>query len=276
MDFINSENIGLLLATLGAGVLASYVAGLFGIGGGVVLVPALLTILPYFGASHDIVMHAAVGTTLSLNAPATLMAARKQYQLGNLELNLFRFWIGPVLGGVVLGAFLINYFSTEILKIFFTVYLILVTLVGVFEKNKSRIGEGYPKGWGKYPVGFLIGTTSVLLGIGGGSFTVPYLKFWDYPLKKAIALSTATSFFIGLSGAIGLILDGWGKVGRPPFSLGYVFLPAFLLLTPVAMLISPWGARSAHALSERTLKWLFTGFLGLMTAYMLIRLFWVS
>jgi len=272
MSLLTLQNTYLFLGMLGTGVLAGFSSGLFGIGGGIVLVPAFLTLLPYFGANPSVVMHLSVGTCLILIVPAALMASRKQYQMGKLDLKILKVWIPPVLVGVLVGVLIINYISTRALKIIFTSYLFAVTLYSVYHPASSPGPESFPKGPLRSLVGFFIGGLSVLLGIGGGTFTVPYYKFCGYPLKKSIALSSATSFFIGLGGGLGTIADGWSIAGRPPYSLGYIFLPAFLLLTPVVMFFAPLGSRAANAVSDKTLKWIYTAFLATVTAYMLYRL----
>jgi len=121
-------------------------------------------------------------------------------------------------------------------------------------------------------VGFFIGGFSVLLGIGGGTFTVPYYKFSGYPLKKAIALSTATSLFIGTAGAIGTMVDGWGLAHRAPYSIGFVHIPSFLILTPFMIVMAPLGSRTANHLPDRALKWVYAAFLASVTGYMLYRI----
>jgi uncharacterized membrane protein YfcA len=265
--------IWFLLILLAAGVVAGFTSGLFGIGGGVVLVPALMTILPLFHTTEGVVMHMAVGTSLALILPGSAMAARKQFQMGNLDLKLLFFWVRTVILGVIAGSILINFISTEELKIYFAIYLLCVTLYSLLQPKPQSAGERVPARSLMGIAGFIVGGLSVLLGIGGGTFTVPFFNFSHYPLKKAIALSTATGLFIGLGGTVGVLLDGWGDPGRTPYSWGFVNIPAFILLTPGMMIFSPLGARSANHLPNRPLKALFIGFFALMTCYMFWKVF---
>ena len=107
-----------------------------------------------------------------------------------------------------------------------------------------------------------------MLGIGGGTFAVPFYRFFHYPLKRAIALSSATGGLIGLGGAIGAVVTGWGVAGRPPHSLGYVSVAAFVILAPCMMIFSPLGVKTGNALPERLLNRVYVGFLAVMTLYM--------
>jgi uncharacterized protein len=258
---------------LAAGMVAGFSSGLFGIGGGIVLVPTLMTVLPFFHAAPNLVMHMAVGTSLALIFPGSLMASRKQFQLGNLNLDLFFFWIQMVILGIMVGSILINFISNEALKIYFAVYLLGVTLYAIFQKEPPLGVEKIPSRSLMRLAGFLVGVLSVLLGIGGGTFTVPFFHFSHYPLKKAIALSSATGVVISLAGVVGVILGGWGKSGLPRYSLGYLHLPAFLFLTPGMMFFAPLGARAAHKLPMKPLKIFYIGFLALMTGYMFWKAF---
>jgi len=257
-----------LLILVAVGVLGGYVAGLFGIGGGFVLVPAFVTVFPYFGTSHAVLMHAAVGTCLALIVPGAVMSARKQHEQGNLDLQVLRSWLPPVCAGIVIGALLMRVFPTMALKLLFVAFLLCATVYAILNRDREGEEEGVPRGVVKNAGGFLIGALSVMLGIGGGTFSVPFYRFFHYPLKRAIALSSATGAFIGLGGAIGAISAGWGVAGLPPHSLGYVSISAFLILTPCMMIFSPLGAKTGNALSERLLKRIYIGFLATMTVYM--------
>jgi uncharacterized membrane protein YfcA len=183
-------------------------------------------------------------------------------------LNLLFFWVRTVILGIIAGSILLNFISTEELKIYFSIYLLCVTLYSIFQPESKLNGEGTPPRFLMRIAGFFVGGISVLLGIGGGTFTVPFFKFSQYPLKKAIALSTATSLVVGFGGTIGVLLSGLGAPGRTPYSWGFVNIPAFILLTPGMMIFSPLGARTANHLPNRSLKALYISFFALMTLYM--------
>ncbi len=269
MEFLNSSYVWILPVICFIGVFAGYSAGLFGIGGGVVMVPALLTLLPYVHASDSVVMHMAVGTSLALIVPGAIAASAKQYQLGNLEIGLLKSWVPPVIVGVIAAAILFNFIPTRGLKIIFTVYLFAATAYGVWQKPPPAGHAGCPSVLMQSVAGFFVGSLSLLLGIGGGTFTVPFFKFSHYPLKRAIALSSATSLFIGSLGALATVADGWGLAGRPPYSVGFINIPALLAGTPTVLFFAPRGAKRAHEFSDGILKKLYIGFLGVMALYML-------
>ena len=256
------------LALIAVGVVGGYVAGLFGIGGGVVLVPAFVTVFPYFGTSHDVLMHSAVATCLALIVPGAVMSTRKQHQQGNLDVTLLRSWLPPITIGMVIGVLLMRSVPTTALKLLFVVFLFSATIYAIVKKDSRSGGEGVPPPVPRTIGGVLTGALSVMLGIGGGTLSVPFYRFYNYPLKRAIALSSATGGVIGLGGAIGAIVTGWGVAGRPPHSLGYVNVAAFLILTPCMMIFSPLGSKTGNALPERLLNHIYIGFLAAITAYM--------
>ena len=262
------DHLHFALILIAVGILGAYVAGLFGIGGGIVLVPAFVTIFPHFGAAHAVIMHTAVGTCLALIVPGAIMSARRQHEQGNLDLALLRSWLPGICAGIVVGSLLMSLFPTTALKLFFVVFLLSATIYASIKRDRTGPGESVPPRVARTIAGPLIGALSVMLGIGGGTFTVPFYRFYRYPLKRAIALSSATGAFIGLGGAIGAICAGWGVDGRPPPSLGYVAITPFLIITPCMMIFAPLGSRSANALPEKLLKRVYVFFLAGMTIYM--------
>lgn len=273
MDFLTASprDVMAILAVVVAGFAAGYAAGLFGIGGGVVLVPVLLTVLPYFHTTQDVVMHCAVGTCLALVVPSAIMASRKQHRLGNLDLVFLRAWSVPVAVGVVCGVILLSIVSTHVLKIVFTAYILGCTVYAALKRNGEAAEGPLANRLVLAGGGVVIGGLSVLLGIGGGTFTVPFLSVLKHPLKKAIASASATGLVIGIGGTIGAIITGWNVAGRTPYSLGFVNVPAFVVLAPIVGLMAPFGSQAASAMSERTLKWVYTAFLATIGAYMLYK-----
>lgn len=269
-----SENLVLYVSVLVvAGVATGYVAGLFGIGGGVILVPTFLTLFPYLGASPDVVMHCAVGTCLALVVPAALMSTRKQHALGNIEGRILLTWLPWIALGTLAGVLTVHLLQTRDLKIVFTVYLFL-SAIYIAARKASEGGEpGEPPTVAKALGGLVIGDLSVWLGLGGGAFAVPYLRAFHYPIKKSIAVSSATGLVIGAGGALGAIIHGWGASGRPPHSLGYVDGLAFAVVAPIVMVIAPLGARTASRTSETALKWIYVALLLGIAAYMATRVF---
>lgn len=262
----------ILLALLLVCAVAGYASGLFGIGGGVVTVPALMTLLPYWKTSPEVLMHLSVGTSLALILPGGSAATWKQYQLGNLDLSILKTWLPPVIFGVVLGGLVFSEIPSDSLKIFFLIYLICATIYAWYQKPLTGSHSRIPRVALQRMVGMAIGGISLLLGIGGGTFTVPFFKFCHYPMIRAIAISSATSLVLGIVGTAAVIVDGWGISGRAPYSLGFVNLPAFLVGTPTMLIFAPLGARQAHRFGEAVLKKIYVGFLALMAVYMFVKM----
>ena len=250
-----------VLSLICAGAVAGFASGLFGIGGGVILVPTFLVLFPRFGASHDVVMHSAVGTCLALAVPASASSARKHRMLGNIDGAMLRSWLPWVALGTVVGAATIEFLHTRDLKIIFTLYM-CATVIYVATRSASESDHGGPPpAIAQALGGTVIANLSVWLGLGGGTFTVPYLRAFHYPMKKAIAISSASGVLIGLGGALGAIVHGWGGDGRAPFSLGYVNGLAFLVVAPLMLLLAPLGARAATRAPDRVLKWIYVALL---------------
>ena len=143
-ELVSQGHIYFVLILIVVGVFGGYVAGLFGIGGGVVLVPTFVTLFPYFGTSHAVLMHAAVGTCLALIVPGALMSTRKQHQQGNLDLGVLRSWLPAVCVGIVVGALLMGAIPTTVLKVFFVAFLLFSTIYALVEKNGSDTEGGLP------------------------------------------------------------------------------------------------------------------------------------
>ncbi|MCH9769627.1 MAG: sulfite exporter TauE/SafE family protein [Gammaproteobacteria bacterium] len=262
------QDLYFVIILLMIGSVAGYTAGLFGLGGGVVLVPTLMTLFPFFGASHARVVHCAVGTALALVVPATMASAYKHYKLQNVDLKFAKRWLPSVVSGAIIGTLSFHYISGLLLKIIFTAYLYCAFVYTLTQHTQFKAVKSYPHKKRAYVGAGIIGCASVWLGLGGGTFTVPFLRFLKYPYRKAIGISATSGITIGLVGAIGVIIHGWGLSGRPVYSLGYVNGMAFIIIAPVVMLLAPQGAKMAHRLKESTIKHLYAGLLFIIALYM--------
>ncbi|ABX78524.1 permease [Coxiella burnetii] len=267
------EDIYFALLLLFVGGIAGYLGSLFGVGGGIVLVPVFLTIFPFFHVSHEAVMHNAVGTSLALLVPNALLSARNHYKRGNFDFPLLKQWIPFILIGAITGILIIKFIPTAYLKILFALYLYASFLYVILKKGKGNEIEEQPRGWGMRIAGVLIGGFSVLLGMGGGTFSIPFCQAYNYSIKKSIALASATAIFIGLIGTIGVIISGWNAPGRAPYSLRFVNLLAFICILPTIIIFSPFGVKTAQRLSLRQLRILYAFFLLTMGLYMTSHVF---
>ena len=269
------QDIYFLLALIGVGIFAGYIAGLFGVGGGTILVPVLATIFPYFSHNLEMDMHCAVGTSLALVAPAAIMASLRHAKQGTLEKTVWKRWAIAVTIGVLLGVLISNRIHGNYLKVLFAIYMYIAAW-GIYHKHRSSsqslIKVAFPKHTMQLCAGVCIGGLSSLLGLGGGSFTIPFYNQYDVPLKKSIALGCLTGIVVGSVGAIGAIINGWGLAGRPGYSLGYVNLPALLIIAPLMILCAPRGAKLSHELSARTLTFACTAFYIVLGSLLWIKL----
>ncbi len=251
-----------MLLTVGA--LAGLSAGLFGIGGGAVMVPALYFAFTALGVSGEVVMHCAVATSSAIIIVNALRATRSHHKEGAVEWDLlwpknplasYALWIG--LGSFMAAIWLAPRLSGQVLTILFAVVASLVSLQFIFGRPDWRLREAVPGGAARPLVGGAIGALSSLMGIGGGSFTVPLMSLCGVPIHRAVATASGFGFAIALPATLGFIISGQGVAGRPAFSLGYVNLPGFVIIASVAFITIPLGARLAHMMSQRKLKLIF-------------------
>jgi uncharacterized membrane protein YfcA len=238
-----------------AGAVAGLVAGLFGLGGGVVLVPALWLLYAQQGFPPQFVSLSAVATSLASITVTAVASAWAHWRLGALDLRTtFGLLPGVVLGSVV-GAWLAERLPGSWLKALFAGYLLVVA--GQLLSFQPRPGRVQPKPSGQALAGGIIGILSAMLGIGGGTLTVPFLVWCSLPMRVAVAVSSALGLPIALAGTFSYAVLGWGAPGLPPGSIGYVYLPAFFGVIAASIVTAPLGARLAHCLSAEVLKRLF-------------------
>lgn len=263
---LQAEAAGLLLLFLiGAGV--GLLAGLLGIGGGAILVPALVVVLPQLGVPPAQVMNVALGTSLSCIVFTAASSTRAHHRRGAVRWELLAF-IGPgVLIGSFAGALLTAALPTRALKLFFACFLIFVGQK-MLRRPAAREARPIPGRLGLFAVGGGIGFVSGLLGIGGGGMSVPYLSS-RVRLHEAIGSSAAIGLPIALSGSVGNIIGGWGAPGLPAGCLGFVYLPALAAVVLASALFAPLGVRLSHRLDVKLLRKLFGVLVLLISAKML-------
>lgn len=246
------------------GLLAGLTSGLFGLGGGAVLVPLLLILLPRIGASPNMAMHQAVGTSLAIIVFSTLTASYKQYKNKNLDLIVLQRWIPWVLVGVIMASFVFKHVPAKALQLIFMVYLLLCAVYMYCKKPAAVVALSEQRPISRKSLGLagsFVGILSIFLGVGGGTFTVPYFMANQYTLKRAIALSAATGLFVGVIGSCFSMVSGAGSTGGAQYSIGYVNFLALLLVTPFSMLAAIYGVKLNHRLANKTLTWSYIAFL---------------
>jgi uncharacterized membrane protein YfcA len=256
-----------LAAGLGvAGVLAGLLAGIFGIGGGAVIVPVFDEALAYLGYSDEIRMHVAVGTSLAVIIPTSIRSFTAHRARGAVDMAVLRGWVIGVPAGVALASVVAAFASGNELRLAFAVVATIVALRMLFNPKNLRLGDQLPGPVGHNAVGGLIGFLSTLMGVGGGVLSTTYLTLFNRPIHQAVATSAGVGVLIAVPGALGYIAAGWGAPGLPPLSLGYVNFVGVALLIPLTLLLAPVGVRIAHALPARALQSAFAVFLLVMAA----------
>ena len=265
-------DINLLLILLALGAVVGVFAGLFGVGGGGIMVPALTTLFVGKGFPPDQVVHLALGTSMAAIVMTSFSSMRAHHAREAVLWAVVRHMTPGILLGTFAATFLATYLSSKHLAIFFACFMGYVALQMILNV-KPKPHRELPGALGLASVGMGIGAVSALVAIGGGSLSVPYLTWCNVNIRNAIATSAAIGLPIALAGTLGYLFNGWGQAGLPAGSLGYVYLPALGVLVVATMVTAPFGARLAHRLPVATLKRIFAGILILLAAKMLWSLF---
>ncbi len=264
-----TELAELALALVVVGCLSGFLAGLLGIGGGIVVVPALYFVLTAFGIAPDVQAHVAVGTSLATIIPTSILSMRTHYTKGAVDTDLLRRWALPVALGVLCGIAIAASVKGATLTAVFGVVAAIVSAHMALTPEGTHLVAELPKAPMLQLLGFGIGGLSTLMGIGGGTLSVPVLSLCNFPTRRAVGTASVIGLIIALPGALGFIWSGWNATGLPPLSLGYVWLIGFALIVPSSILFAPYGARTAHTINVVWLRKTFALFLGLTALKML-------
>lgn len=263
----------LILAMYGAvGAVAGILAGLMGIGGGLVIVPMLVFCFSRQGIPDPVIMHLALGTSMASIMFTAVSSFWSHHQRGAVRWQVVRRIAIGICVGTFLGATVAASLSTRFLKGFFVIFLYYVA-VQMLTGRKPKPNRQLPGTAGMFGVGNVIGGVSSLVGIGGGTLSVPFMVWCNIPLHEAIGTSAAIGFPIAVAGTIGYVVNGVSAVDLPGFSFGYVYLPALAGIICASVLTAPLGVRLAHSLPVDKLKRLFAGLLLVVATRMLIGLF---
>ena len=254
--------ISLVLLTLLSGCIAGILAGLLGVGGGIVVVPLLYYVLNYLNYDQSIIMHVAVGSSLLIIVPTSIRSAIQHKHRGSFDQNVFTKWTIPLLVGAIVGAVLAGYATFEVLTGIFASIAALVS-IEMFLNRQAKRSKAVPSKTLFQIAPIFIGLVSVMMGIGGGSLSVPVMNYSGIEMRKAVGTSAAFGTLIAIPGSIGFIIGGLGQPLLPPFSFGYVNLIAFGLIVPATLLTVPIGVSFAHRVSHNKLRKLFALFLGI-------------
>lgn len=265
--------VGLIAALAATGIIGGTLAGLLGVGGGIVIVPVLYNILPFFGVDDSILIHVAIGTSLATIIPTSISSARSHYKKGAIDTDLLKSW-GPIIFiGVIVGTIVAGYANGHILTLVFATLALVVAANMAFRPNNVHISNGLPKAPFKQMIALFIGGFSAMMGIGGGTFTVPTLTLFNYPIRKAIGTAAAIGLIISVPGTTGFLIAGLDAANLPPGNIGYVNILGFLVIFPMAALFAPLGAKIAHQINANLLKKAFAFFLFLTSLRMFYSLY---
>ena len=261
--------VGLLVT----GVVAGLIAGLFGVGGGIVIVPILFWIFTSLKFPDEILMHMAIGSSLATIIPTSIASARAHYRKGSIDIDVIKKWGFGIFLGALLGGFSGKFFNANELKYIFAIVAFFVAF-NMFIKNPLKFSNKFPKS--KIINTFtslIVGFVSSLMGVGAGTIGVPSLVSLSIPIHKAIGTAAALGLFISIPATIGLAFSGFDVPNRPPLSIGYVNLIAFFIMFPLTVFFAPIGVKIAHFINQRMLKIIFGIFLMITSTKMLTSIF---
>jgi uncharacterized membrane protein YfcA len=243
------------------GIVSGVFAGLLGVGGGTIIVPALAFAFAALSIGDDVAQHVAVASSLAIIIPTGIMSARSHNKRGAVDAEILKLWAPFVLGGCLIGGLLARYFTGDALRVVFGIlaFVIALNIITPFQRRLMGHLKGSPATH-RIAAG-IVGFLSALMGIGGGSFSVPTIAAFGETMHKAVGTGAAIGVFIAIGGTIGFVVSGWGETGLPPLSLGYVNLIALVVVGAFAALTAPAGAALAHRLDQQTLKYVFAVFL---------------
>lgn len=254
--------IPLLLLT---GAFAGVLAGLLGVGGGIIIVPILYHLFTGFGLETTLAMPLAVGTSLSTIVLTSVISARKHHAKGGVDLDIVRRWALPVLIGVVLGSLAPAFIDGAQVKKVFGLMLVLVSLHMLASSFRELVlAQRLPNAAGQSGLGVFVGAFSALLGIGGGTLVVPILSLFSVAIHRAVSTASFFGLIISAPATFIYIFNGWNVVGLPPLSTGYVNWIVFAILVPMTMWFAPLGVKLAYSLNVPQLKRVFAVFLCLI------------
>ncbi|MDO4642047.1 MAG: sulfite exporter TauE/SafE family protein [Neisseria sp.] len=258
----------LLLAL--AGSFAGFIAGLLGIGGGMIIVPVVLWAMQLQGAGDtNYSQHIAVGTSFAVMVFTSFSSMMSQHKKGAVDWHVFKSMVPGMIAGVAGGSLLAKVLPKEGLQIFFVVFTIVIAVRTLMDA-KPKPTRHLPGRGGLFGMGGLFGVLSSWIGIGGGSLSVPFMVFCNVPVHKAVGTSAALGWPIALTGAIAYLINGWDVAGLPPGSLGFVYWPAALVLAMATLIFAPLGVKVSHKLPPEKLKLAF----GILLLVIAVRMAW--
>lgn len=251
--------MAVLLALIGA--FAGVLAGLLGVGGGIVLVPAFFYAFQTLGYAGPQLMQMCLATSLATIIVTSIRSVHAHNKKGAVDWDILRSWAPGIVIGAILGMLVVAQLRTTTLQAIFGVLALIVGLYMGLGRSEWRLGHAMPKGALRAGLSPGVGFLSVLMGIGGGSFGVPLMSLFAVPIHRAVATAAGFGVLIAVPSVIGFLLIDMAPEGRPPLTVGAVNLVAFGIIIAMTLITAPWGAKLAHAMDPKPLKRVFAVFL---------------
>ena len=257
-----TELVELAFMLVAVGALSGFFAGIFGIGGGAILVPVFYECFRLAGVPLEVRMPLCIGTSLAIIIPTSIRSFRAHHGRGAVDLEILKLWWLPIIIGVIVGSFTARYAPERLFKIVFVGVAWSAAARLLLARDNWKFGDEVPTGPLMRFYGFVVGLLSTLMGVGGGLFSNLLMTFYGRPIHQAVATSSALAVLISIPGALGYVYAGWPAAVRypdvaalqMPFAIGYVSLIGAILVMPTSLLTAPLGVRAAHAMSKRTLE----------------------
>lgn len=261
--------IGLTVGLLITGAIAGILAGLLGVGGGIVIVPVLIVVAELFNIDDRIAMLLVVGTSLATIIPTSISSARAHNKRGAIDFDILRGWAPAIFLGALIGGIASKFIGSAGLTLIFGAVALVVSVNLALPKTITLAAAPPKTRATQSAIALPIGFLSALMGIGGGTLSVPVMSMLSVPVHRAVATASVFGLAIAVPAVCGFIWAGLGVEGRPPGSLGYVNLPAAVTLFSMSVLTAPYGAKIAHLMEPRKLKLAFAVFLAISALRML-------
>jgi uncharacterized protein len=269
-DLPLSELLTFALYLCAAGVIAGVLAGLFGIGGGTVLVPAFYEVFGAIDVPDGVRMHLALGSSMAIVVSTSIRSFTSHMKRGAPDTVLLQSWRWAVPLGVLVAALIVSSISSFGLRFVFAIVSVIVGMKLLLSRESWRLGDHLPDNPIRFLVGSFIGLVSTLMGIGGGVLNNTFMTLFGRPMHQAVGTSAGVGVLIAIPAMLGYVWAGWGRGGLPPLSTGFVNWMTVLLIIPLTLLVTPYGVKLAHALSRRTLERTF----GIYMLIVAARFFW--
>ena len=243
-----------------------FVAGLFGIGGGLITVPFLYYIFGQLGIDQQYIMHLAVGTSFAIIIPTSTVSVLTHHKFNAVDFNIVKNYGIFVITGVVIGTIFAATLKTKSLVLFFSIVILFLGIYLLLIKEREQNIVSEMKLYLKVILGVIVGFISAIMGIGGAVMNVPIFKYFGYSINKAIGSAAAIGFLIALFGAIGFLISGSYLKTNLPLSIGFLNIPAFLIFIPITTFMARLGARTVHKIDKNKISKIFGLFLLLVAA----------